>query len=57
VAHEHRAFDAIPFAAEHQADKRDIRSEEFHQQSEDGHITISRAAGSLTFPARFMLVT
>jgi hypothetical protein len=32
------------------------QSAETHQPSEDGDVTISRAAGSLTFPARFMLV-
>ncbi|MEI8285212.1 MAG: ATP-binding protein [bacterium] len=32
------------------------RSGETQQPSEDGEVTISRAAGSLTFPSRFMLV-
>ena len=32
------------------------QSGETQQPSEDSHVTISRAAGSLTFPARFMLV-
>jgi magnesium chelatase family protein len=30
--------------------------EVMRQPLEDGHVTISRAAGSLTFPARFMLI-
>lgn len=36
--------------------QRTKRSGETQQPLEDGDVTISRAAGSLTFPARFMLV-
>ena len=36
--------------------QRSKRSVESLRPSEDGHVTISRAAGSLTFPSRFMLV-
>jgi magnesium chelatase family protein len=34
----------------------EIRNTETQQPSEDGNVTISRAVGSLNFPARFMMV-